>query len=283
MKKIITISIFVMLVAFATLSTTVNAAGVPENTAVLCADGIDNDFNTLADLADPSCASFAPVPAAPAIAENTAVLCADGIDNDFNTLADLADPACAPFAPVPAAPVLVENTAALCSDGIDNNFNTLADLADPSCAPFAPVAPTPSTGGGIFGGGMGTQPVTATSTATTTITSGTPISTVVATSTPGVCDEMITTFIKKGAKNDSTEVKKLQAFLNKNLGLKISTTGFYGTATFNAVKKFQAKYKPSVLNPWGITDATGYFYKTTQRQANLLLCPAAEIPMPVLN
>ena len=43
------------------------------------------------------------------------------------------------------------------------------------------------------------------------------------------------------------------------------------------------KYKDTILTPWNLTSATGYFYKTTQKQANLLLCSTADTSMPVLN
>ncbi len=45
----------------ATTTITVTAAPV-ENTSTLCADGIDNDGDTLVDLSDPDCAAFIPAP-----------------------------------------------------------------------------------------------------------------------------------------------------------------------------------------------------------------------------
>ena len=97
-----------------------------------------------------------------------------------------------------------------------------------------------------------------------------------------MCDPM-KTYIKLGRKNSVKEVTRLQAFLNVNLGLKLNPSGFYNLATYNAVKSFQLKYTDNVLTPWGINKATGYFYKTTQRQMNMLLCPNVNFPMPVLN
>ncbi len=200
--------------------------------------------------------------------------------------------------PVKAVDVL-EDSQILCSDTFDNDFNGLTDSSDPSCAAFAPVAATstasttipvltggsntsgPSFGGGSSGSSFGSS-----------ITSGTPVSSVISTgapississSTEPICAEMINVYMKKGNKNNVYEVKKLQAFLNKHLNLNIPLTGFYGNITFNSVKAFQSKYKDTILTPWGITAPTGYFYKTTQRQVNLLLCSTAEIPMPILN
>ncbi|MBC7766775.1 peptidoglycan-binding protein, partial [Arenimonas sp.] len=191
-------------------------------------------------------------------------------------------PACASFAVASTTTVLsiAENTALLCADGIDNNNNTLVDLADPACAAFATTTPVVvvSTGGGTVGSSFGSGPSFGGS--SSGITSGTPVSTVI-TST-STCNAM-KTYIKKGRKNNVAEVTRLQTFLNQNLGLKISSTGFYGNKTFDAVRTFQLKYKDTILTPWGIGYSTGYFYKTTQRQMNMLLCPNVNFPMPVLN
>jgi len=59
--------------------------------------------------------------------------------------------------------------------------------------------------------------------------------------------------------------------------------GEYDAATIEAVKAFQAKYSLDVLSPWGIDDATGIVYKTTQRMINKIACPTMDIPMPELN
>lgn len=286
MKKIITISMFVMLLAFTTLSTiTVKAIALPpaaEDTLAACTDGIDNDLNTLTDLADGACASFAittPVP----VSENTVTFCADGIDNDFNTLIDLADPACAAVTASTTTTVVAEDTAALCSDGIDNNFNTLVDLADPACAAFSTPAPTPTpTSGGTSGSSFGSGPVGPGS-SSGGITSGTPISGVFTQGTTTASCVPMTTYIKLGKKNSMQEVTRLQAFLNVYMGLKLTPSGIYNTATYNAVKAFQLKHTDNVLTPWGINYATGYFYKTTQRQMNMILCPNVNFPMPTLN
>jgi len=50
-----------------------------------------------------------------------------------------------------------------------------------------------------------------------------------------------------------------------------------------AVRKFQKMHEPQILTPWGISEATGYVYKTTQRWINLSSCASLNIPMPVLN
>lgn len=137
-----------------------------------------------------------------------------------------------------------------------------------------PIGPTGGSGGGsgFFGG---------------SITSGTPISsTATSTNVDGInmtCGNLFKTFMKKGNVNDKVEVIRLQAFLNKHLGTKLMVDGIFGSKTEAAVKQFQLKYKDSTLTPWGLTLPTGYVFKTTQRQLNLLVCPANDIPMPVLR
>lgn len=107
-------------------------------------------------------------------------------------------------------------------------------------------------------------------------------------STESSCGIYLNSFIKLGQKNDVSEVKKLQEFLNEYLGINLVVDGIYGLTTFNAVKDFQVKYANEVLAPWvpqlkDISVGTGYVYKTTKRWINLLKCPELEIPMPVLD
>ncbi|MES2985658.1 MAG: hypothetical protein V4686_00855 [Patescibacteria group bacterium] len=294
-----------------------------ENTLALCSDDIENDGDILVDLSDPDCAPFAPILSS---VENTLVLCTDNVDNDGDFLVDSSDPDCAPFAaPAPA----VENTLALCSDDIENDGDILVDLSDPDCAPFvaqlsavennlvlctdnidndgdlfvdlsdsdcaafatttpptpAPTISTSGTGFTSFSGGS-SNPITASSGVTISDTIIAPIDGEIA-----GCPALFTTYMKFGRKNHAGEVTRLQAFLNRNLGTKLSTSGFFNAETFSAVKLFQLKYSDSVLKPWvdaGLstdltTNPSGYVYLTTQRQINLLECPSANIPMPVLR
>ena len=223
--------------------------------------------------------------------ENTPALCVDGKDNDEDGAIDDQDVDCTTPTNASSSENLSrsasasENTPALCVDGKDNDEDGAIDDQDVDCNLPPTPAPTPTTSGPSFGGGSGPS----FSSSLSGITSGTPVSAistgtpVSATSSEPVCAEMLKTYMKKGKNNNTAEVKKLQGLLNKYLGLKIPTTGFFGNMTIDGVKAFQLKYKDSVLTPWGITAPTGYFYKTTQRQMNLLLCSTAEIPMPVLK
>lgn len=286
MKKIVLLTLLVLFAApFANVLATVVV--VTENTAELCSDSIDNDGNGNTDLQDEACSAFAP---APVFLENTEAFCTDGLDNDGNGNVDLQDESCSAFVP---APVFLENTEAFCMDGLDNNGDGNTDLQDEGCAAFVPsiatstATTTPTTdtnpgsgvigsttGGGSSGGGSSSFGSGLSTGTPIGLTSGTPISGIATSTGTTTCAAAFKTFMKKGGKNDVGEVKKLQAFLNKYLGLSIPTTGFFGNMTFNGVKSFQTKYADAVLAPWGLTSPTGYFFSTTQKQANLMVCAA---------
>ena len=96
---------------------------------------------------------------------------------------------------------------------------------------------------------------------------------VAGTSTEQECGIYLKEFIKLGRANNPVEVRKLQAFLivhENEKGLKV--TGTYDLKTYEAVKRFQAKYSNGVLNPWGISEPTGYVYITTRIKINRLYC-----------
>lgn len=86
-----------------------------------------------------------------------------------------------------------------------------------------------------------------------------------------VCDRL-TTFIKLGAVNDSADVSKLQEYLNNYEGEVLAVTGEFDAETFEAVKRYQAKYSSEILAPWGITVPSGFVYRTTRRHINAMMC-----------
>jgi len=97
-------------------------------------------------------------------------------------------------------------------------------------------------------------------------------------------------YIKYGANNNPVEVKKLQTFLNENMGTNLPITGIYDKETKKVVEQFQLKYKNEVLKPWvdeglwsSVDVPTGYVYKTTKRWINLLKCSLLNIPTPDLS
>ena len=96
------------------------------------------------------------------------------------------------------------------------------------------------------------------------------------------CGLFLDKFMRQGVKNDTEQVKKLQEFLNKEMGANLPVTGFYGPLTSQAVRAFQEKYADEVLAPWDLGGPTGIVYQTTLRWINQLECPSSSIEMPSL-
>ncbi|MBI2097621.1 MAG: peptidoglycan-binding protein [Candidatus Vogelbacteria bacterium] len=90
---------------------------------------------------------------------------------------------------------------------------------------------------------------------------------------PRPCPIYLTKFIKFGAANDQTEVRKLQLFLRDYEGFSaLAITGVYDPQTLGAVMIFQTRYREAILKPWGIDYPTGYVYITTSLAINNLYC-----------
>jgi len=94
------------------------------------------------------------------------------------------------------------------------------------------------------------------------------------------CAPYITTYMRMGIVNNVNEVKKLQTFLNQEMGANLPVTGMFKKLTDQAVRNFQNKYKTDVLAPWGKTNSTGLVYKTTQTKINNIMCVDLNIPIP---
>ncbi len=111
---------------------------------------------------------------------------------------------------------------------------------------------------------------------------GASTSTVPTTPTSGPsCSALLTKYMGIGRHNDPAQVTLLQEFLNSQ-GYSVPVTGFFGPMTEAAVEKFQLAHLTSVLNPWGISAATGYVYKTTLHTINSIACPTLNAPEPTL-
>lgn len=110
-------------------------------------------------------------------------------------------------------------------------------------------------------------------------------------SLPASCGEYLSDYLRYGKKNNPEQVKLLQSFLNEYVEANLPVTGFFGKMTHNAVKKFQVKYHSEIIKPWidagykdkDIENGTGYVFKTTKREINLLKCSSLNIPMPELK
>jgi hypothetical protein len=82
----------------------------------------------------------------------------------------------------------------------------------------------------------------------------------------------ITSYMNIGKTNSSTEVVKLQNFLNTYEGAKIAVTGVFDSATLAAVNAFQTKYIADIMYPWGATTPSGQVYITTTKKINEIFC-----------
>ncbi len=67
------------------------------------------------------------------------------------------------------------------------------------------------------------------------------------------------------------EVAKIQKFLRDVVKVyRGKVDGIFGEETFQAVKRFQEKYRDRILKPWGMTRASGRWYQSTKNTANFL-------------
>lgn len=97
---------------------------------------------------------------------------------------------------------------------------------------------------------------------------------------PKTCAAYLTAYIRKGAKNDSEQVMRLQKFLNQFENESLTVNGQYDDATLAAVNRYQAKYADDVLTPWGYHAPTGFVYYTTQHAINNAYCKGiSEFPL----
>lgn len=86
-----------------------------------------------------------------------------------------------------------------------------------------------------------------------------------------LCESPLIGPIAFGGNNNVDEVKRLEKFLQSQ-GVDIQVDGKYGTDDFEAVKDFQLKYRADILDPWDISNPTGYVYRTTVKKINEVAC-----------
>jgi len=94
---------------------------------------------------------------------------------------------------------------------------------------------------------------------------------------PETCGEYLTQHIKLGAVNDTAEVRKLEEFLAQYEGADLLIDGVYSTTDEAIIKNFQEKYRADILDPWGMSEPSGFVYKTTRTKVNELYCAARNI------
>ena len=80
-------------------------------------------------------------------------------------------------------------------------------------------------------------------------------------------------YVEAGNLQDAPDIiKKLQEFLNEYQSVNLTINGLLNQSTLRAIRQFQLTNKDEVLKPWGLSEATGNFYLTTRRKANIEYC-----------
>jgi len=72
--------------------------------------------------------------------------------------------------------------------------------------------------------------------------------------------------------NDVDEVVKLENFIATVYGASTKTDGIYDQDELDLIKEFQLEYKEDILEPWGLSEATGYVWRTTVQKINEIAC-----------
>jgi peptidoglycan hydrolase-like protein with peptidoglycan-binding domain len=80
----------------------------------------------------------------------------------------------------------------------------------------------------------------------------------------GACEAVITRYMARGLRNSSSDVTRLQQFLNASSGAGLPLTGTYGPLTQKFVREFQVRS--------GIKPSTGNVYSLTQAAINAAAC-----------
>lgn len=86
------------------------------------------------------------------------------------------------------------------------------------------------------------------------------------------CDAYLQTFIRRGFNNSSNDVNRLEQYLNTYEDEELLVNGVFEASDEEAVRRFQEKYREQVLTPWGLTEPTGYVFRTTRDHINRLYC-----------
>ncbi len=96
-------------------------------------------------------------------------------------------------------------------------------------------------------------------------------------SVPENCN-YLSEYISLGRKNSSSEVEKLEKFLNDFERENLAIDGIFDKTDSEAASRFQTKYADDVLSLWGATEATGNVFISTKNKINSIYCKK-EIPL----
>jgi peptidoglycan hydrolase-like protein with peptidoglycan-binding domain len=160
-----------------------------------------------------------------------------------------------------------------CNDWVDNDTDGLIDFPqDPGCSSATDNDETNTTSTG--GGGGGSNVTYSYWYPVNPYTSNSPKQQDDLTT----CQPYLLDYIKLGENNNPAEVKKLQEFLNNYQAEKLVVDGVYKNEDFEAVKRFQNKYKSQILNPWKLSRPSGYVYISTVKTINEIVCAGKNLP-----
>jgi hypothetical protein len=252
------------------------------NVATECSDGVNNnDVDNLVDSNDPACHTDGDATDQDEVSSydpddnDESTECSDGVDNSDgeDELSDANDPGCHSDGNAdneesynPNDPSESNNSLLQCSDGIDNDDDGKIDFqdnGDPGCNSPSDNDETDSGGGG--GSSSGSR-----------IPQGQVLG-----ATTAICNWDVSTYMRRGYKNNSSQVKILQNdLLNGYMKAALVIDGIFGPKTEAVVSAFQLAHKDKVLAPWGISTPTGIFYKTTLVEAKNIMCPTVTLPIP---
>jgi hypothetical protein len=295
-----------------TRTVTVNPGGTGGSTEnPECADGNDNDGDTLIDQDDPACHTDGdadnPDSYDPAgDDENSKPVITLLGDNPMGVLVGgtFTDPGATAFDEEDGDitnHIIASSTVATSTEGtytvtynVTDSKGKAADEVSRTVNVQAQNGGTNGGGGGGNGGGGGTNGGGGNTGGNGPIAGGGGLPTVTITNTstpstggeggtiepeqPAACVQYLRAYIKLGEDNDRNEVIKLQAFLRTFEGFtNLVVDGVYKQADFDAVSQFQLRYYGDVLAPWGYAqgDSTGYVYYTTRKKINEIYCQRA--------
>ena len=89
------------------------------------------------------------------------------------------------------------------------------------------------------------------------------------------CAPYLNSYLRFGSRNNRySEALKLEEFLREYRNEEVPVDGYYGRDDEAAVKRLQIDYRADVLDPWGLTYATGNTQRTTRAKINELYCAA---------
>ncbi len=85
------------------------------------------------------------------------------------------------------------------------------------------------------------------------------------------CNELDTPIVYGSS---GERVKLIQAFLNKEIGVNMPITGYFGAETKEVTQAFQSKYESEIMTPLGLYNGTGNFYSLSLNKVKSLVgCP----------